>query len=222
MGVGEVERLPHLALVGLAVAYHAEDVVLAAVDLIAQGRARGGGSPLAQGAGGQVHAGCQLPVGMAGEPGMGLVQGIGLLHGIEAHQAEGGVGHRARVTLAEHQPVAVGIPGVLGVKMHDLAVQHGHQVGQIHGAAHMAEAAGMDDLQRLQSDLCRQGLDFLLVHCVSFLIVCLSRPAASGAAGCDGGSPGSAASCWRAASGRYRPGTGACPGRPWPAAGSRR
>ena len=84
---------------------------------------------------------------------MGLVQGIGVLHGIEAHQAEGGVGHRARVTLAEHQPVAVGIPGVLGVKMHDLAVQYGHQVRQVHGAAHVAEAAGMDDLQRLQPDL---------------------------------------------------------------------
>ena len=145
-------------------------MVGAAVDLVTQGRARGGGSPLAQRAGGQIHAGGQLPVGVAGEPGMGLVQGIGVLHGIEAHQAEGGVGHRARVTLAEHQPVAVGIPGVLGVKMHDLAVQYGHQVRQVHGAAHVAEAAGMDDLQRLQPDLGRQGLDFLLVHCVSFLI----------------------------------------------------
>ena len=86
---------------------------------------------------------------------MGLVQSIGILRGIKAHQPEGGIGHRACVALAEHQPVAVGIPGVLGVKTHDLAVQHGHQIGQIHRAAHMAEAAGMDDLQRLQTDLGR-------------------------------------------------------------------
>ena len=95
---------------------------------------------------------------------MGLVQGIGVLHGVETHEAEGGVGHRAGVAFAEHQPVAIRIPGVLGVKVHDLAIQHSHQIRQIHGAAHMAEAPGVDDLQRFQPDLSRQNFAFFLVH----------------------------------------------------------
>ena len=127
-GVGEVESLPHLALVGLAVAHHAEYMVGAAVDLVTQGRARGGGSPLAQRAGGQIHAGSQLAVSVAGELGVGLVQGVGLLHGIEAHETEGGISHGSGVALTEHQPVAILPAGVLGIELHDLTVQNGHQV----------------------------------------------------------------------------------------------
>ena len=83
---------------------------------------------------------------------MRLIQGIGVLHRIEAHQPKGSIGHRTCVPLAEHQPVAVGITRIFGIKVHDLAVQHRHQVSQIHGSAHVSEAAGMDDLQCLQPD----------------------------------------------------------------------
>ena len=122
VGKGELEGLPDLTLIGLAVTDDAEHVVVPAVDLIAQGGAGGGGGALAQRAGGQIHTGGQLPVGVAGESGVGMVQGIGLLHGIEAHEAEGGVGHRAGVALGEDQPVPVLPSGILGVKLHDLAV----------------------------------------------------------------------------------------------------
>ena len=100
---------------------------------------------------------------------MRLVKGIGLSHGIEAHDTESGIGHRACVTLGEHQPVTVGIPGILGVKVHDLAIEHGHQIGQIHRAAHMTEAPGVDDLQRLQADLRRQFFNSFRIHSFAFL-----------------------------------------------------
>ena len=127
-------------------------------------RTGSGGSALAQGAGGQIHAGGQLPVGMAGELGVGLVQGVSLLHGIISHEAEGGVSHGTGVALAEHQPVTILPTGILGVKLHDLTVQNGHQVRQIHGAAHVAEAAGVDDLQGFQPDLSRQYVALLYIH----------------------------------------------------------
>ena len=169
VGIGEVETLPDLALVSLTVADDAEYVVITAVDLVAQGGAGGGGHALAQGAGGQIHAGSQLPVSVAGELGAGLVQGVGLLQGIEAHQAEGGVSHGAGVTLGQDQPVTVLPAGILGIEFHDLSIQDGHQVGQIHGAAHMAETTGVDDLQGLQPDLGRQNFALLLVHGGIFL-----------------------------------------------------
>ena len=164
MGIGKVEALPHLAFVGLSVAHHAEDVVGAAVDLVAKSRAHSGGHALTQRAGGQIHAGGQLAVGVAGELGVGMVEGISLLHRIVAHDAEGGIGNGAGVTLGQDQPVAVFPAGVLGVKFHDLAIKDGHQVGQIHGAAHMAEPTGVDDLQGLQTNLSCQDLAVFLIH----------------------------------------------------------
>ena len=164
VGVGEVEALPDLALVGLTVADDAEDVVVTAVDLVAQGGAGGGGNTLAQRAGGQIHAGSQLPVRMAGELGVGMVEGIGLLQRIIAHDAEGGVGHGAGMALGEDKPVTVLPAGILGIELHDLPVQDGHQVRQVHGPAHVTEAPGVDDLQRFQPDLGRQNFAFFLVH----------------------------------------------------------
>ena len=101
---------------------------------------------------------------MAGELGVGLVQGVGFLQGIEAHETEGGIGHGAGVTLAEYQPVTILPTGILGVKFHDLTVQNSHQIRQIHRSAHMAEAAGVDDLQGFQPDLCRQYAAFFYIH----------------------------------------------------------
>ncbi len=132
VGIGKVETLPDLALVGLAVADNAVDSVAAAVNLVAQGGAGSRGHALAQRTGGQVHTGGELTVRMAGELCSRLVQRIGLLHGIEALQPKGGIGHRAGVALAEHQPVPVLPTGILGVHLHDLAVEHGHQVRQVH------------------------------------------------------------------------------------------
>ena len=164
VGVCEVERLPDLALVGLAVADDAEHVAVTAIDLVAQSGAGGGGGALAQRAGGQIHAGGQLPVGVAGELGVRMVEGISFLHGIVAHQAKSGVSHGARVALGQDQPIPILPPGVLRVKLHNLSVQDGHQVRQVHGAAHVAEAPGVDDLQRFQPDLSRQNFALFFVH----------------------------------------------------------
>ena len=135
-----------------------------AIDLVAQSGAGGGGGALAQRAGGQIHAGGQLPVGVAGELGVRMVEGISFLHGIVAHQAKSGVSHGARVALGQDQPIPILPPGVLRVKLHNLSVQDGHQVRQVHGAAHVAEAPGVDDLQRFQPDLSRQNFALFFVH----------------------------------------------------------
>ena len=101
---------------------------------------------------------------MAGELGVGVVERIGLLHGIVTHDAVGGIGHGAGVALGQHHPVTVFPAGVLGIKFHDLAIKDGHQISQIHGAAHMAEPTGVDDLQSLQTNLSCQNLAVFLIH----------------------------------------------------------
>ena len=164
VGIGEMQSLPDLALVGLAVADDAENVVVPPVDPVGQRRAGGRGDALAQRAGGQIHAGGEQAVGVAGGLGVGPVEGVGLLDGIVAHQAEGGIGHRSGVALGQHQPVPVLPAGILGVEFHDLAVENGHQVRKVHGAAHVAEAQGVDDLQRFQPDLRRQNFALLFIH----------------------------------------------------------
>ena len=108
VGIGKVESLPDLALIGLAIADDAEYMVLAAVDAIAQCCAGGSGHTLAQRAGSEVDTGGQLAVGVAGELGMRLVKGIGLSHGI----SEDGVG--AVVCGLVLDGIVAGVGAVLG------------------------------------------------------------------------------------------------------------
>ena len=108
VGIGKVESLPDLALIGLAIADDAEYMVLAAVDAVAQRCAGGSGHTLAQRAGSEVDTGGQLAVGVAGELGMRLVKGIGLSHGI----SEDGVG--AVVCGLVLDGIVAGVGAVLG------------------------------------------------------------------------------------------------------------
>ena len=108
VGIGKVESLPDLALIGLAIADDAEDMVLAAVDAVAQCCAGGSGHTLAQRAGSEVDTGGQLAVGVAGELGMRLVKGIGLSHGI----SEDGVGAVVRGLVLDG--IVAGVGAVLG------------------------------------------------------------------------------------------------------------
>ena len=68
------------------------------------------------------------------------------------------------MALGQDQPIPILPPGVLRVKLHNLSVQDGHQVRQVHGAAHVAEAPGVDDLQGFQPDLSRQYVALLYIH----------------------------------------------------------
>ena len=108
VGIGKVESLPDLALIGLAIADDAEYMVLAAVDAVAQCCAGGSGHTLAQRAGSEVDTGGQLAVGVAGELGMRLVKGIGLSHGI----SEDGVGAVVRGLVLDG--IVAGVGAVLG------------------------------------------------------------------------------------------------------------
>ena len=108
VGIGKVESLPDLALIGLAIADDAEYMVLAAVDAVAQCCAGGSGHTLAQRAGSEVDTRGQLAVGVAGELGMRLVKGIGLSHGI----SEDGVGAVVRGLVLDG--IVAGVGAVLG------------------------------------------------------------------------------------------------------------
>ena len=108
VGIGKVESLPDLALIGLAIADDAEYMVLAAVDAVAQCCAGGSGHTLAQRAGSEVDTGGQLAVGVAGELGMRLVKRIGLSHGI----SEDGVGAVVRGLVLDG--IVAGVGAVLG------------------------------------------------------------------------------------------------------------
>ena len=108
VGIGKVESLPDLALIGFAIADDAEYMVLAAVDAVAQCCAGGSGHTLAQRAGSEVDTGGQLAVGVAGELGMRLVKGIGLSHGI----SEDGVGAVVRGLVLDG--IVAGVGAVLG------------------------------------------------------------------------------------------------------------
>ena len=108
VGIGKVESLPDLALIGFAIADDAEYMVLAAVDAVAQCCAGGSGHTLAQRAGGEIDTGGQLAVGVAGELGMRLVKGIGLSHGI----SEDGVGAVVRGLVLDG--IVAGVGAVLG------------------------------------------------------------------------------------------------------------
>ena len=46
VGVGKVESLPDLALIGLAIAYNAENMIGTAIDFVAEGGAGGRGGTL--------------------------------------------------------------------------------------------------------------------------------------------------------------------------------
>ena len=108
VGIGKVESLPDLALIGFAIADDAEYMVLAAVDAVAQCCAGGSGHTLAQRAGSEVDTGGQLAVGVAGDLGMRLVKGIGLSHGI----SEDGVGAVVRGLVLDG--IVAGVGAVLG------------------------------------------------------------------------------------------------------------
>ena len=161
---GGHEGLPDLALLQLAVAAEDEDTGVLAQELGAQRHAVGDGDALAQGAGGGVHAGELLGVGMALEPGVELTEGHELLPGEEALLRQHAVVAGGDMALGEDEAVPVLPVGVGGVHPHGV-------IESAHGELHCGErAAGMPagrrrgHLNDVPAHLAANGLEFLRCH----------------------------------------------------------
>ena len=112
---GEQHGLPHLALGDLAVTQQRIDIDVLAQVLGALGHTRSGGDALAQRAGGHIHAGNGIHIGMALEIAVDMPQGGQVLHGEEAPVSKRGIQARSGMALGQHEAVPVRPTGVLGV-----------------------------------------------------------------------------------------------------------
>lgn len=128
LGGGKYRALPDLALLALAVAQEDVDIVLETLFLAAHGNAETGREALAKRTGGHVHAGGLVAVGVAGQSGAGPIEGLEFLPVEEAAQGEGRVHRRARVALGHYKAVTQLPLGILGVYVHDIAVEAGHEI----------------------------------------------------------------------------------------------
>ena len=106
---GEHGRLPHLALLALAVAEHREDEAVLAGQAQAGRQARGHGKPLAERAGGHLHAGQQVASRDAPAGACPSLRSVVQLLGREvAGVGERRVERRRRMPLGQDEPVAAG------------------------------------------------------------------------------------------------------------------
>ena len=166
-----VEGLGDLALAGLAVADDAVDAPVEPVEAGGLAEPGGDAQALAQRAGGGVEEGEALHgVGVPVELTLKLAEVLevrggqlaaarGVLAVEDAELGGGGVDRGDRVALAEHEPVAGGVVGVVGAPAHGVEHQHGDQVRDAQGAGRVAAAAGGGHLEAELADLDRLGVD---------------------------------------------------------------
>jgi len=170
---GEHSRLPDLALGQLAVAQQGVYVRVFAQELGALGHAGGGGQTLAQGAGGHIHAGDGVHVGVALQGGVDVAQGGQRIHGEIAPVGQRGIQAGGGVALGENEAVPLLPAGVLRVDPHLFEIEVGEHVGGGQAAAGMAGlravGAGQDALPDADGGQL-QGFLFIRSHCFSSLL----------------------------------------------------
>ena len=101
---------------------------------------------------------------MAAEAAAVLAMGEQLVHGEEAAFGQRGVNARARVSLAQDQPVTLGHARIVGVVAQHVGIEHGHKVRHGKDAGDVRRAAAAGHLQRMQANLVGQIQAFLAVH----------------------------------------------------------
>lgn len=93
-----------------------------------------------------------------------LAVGEQLLHGEEAAFGQRGVDTRARVPLAQDQPVALRHARIVGIIAQHVGIEHGHQVRHGKDAGDVRRAAAAGHLQCVQANLVGQFPALLAVH----------------------------------------------------------
>ena len=119
--------LPDLTLLALTVADEGEDLRILAEMLGTERHTDSDGHALTERAGGSVHAGDLLRVGMTLQNGVQLAEVCVLVAGDEALGGEDCVVAGSGMTLGEHETITVGIMRVLRVNAHVVEENAGHQ-----------------------------------------------------------------------------------------------
>ena len=166
----EHHGLPDLALLDLAVAQQGIDPEVLVPVLAALGHAAGAGNALAQGAGGHIHTGHMVHVGVALQVAVNAPEGLQVLHREEAPLGQSGVQARCGVALAENEPVPVRVLGVLGVYTQFVKIKIGKEIRCGQAAAGMAALGGMGGRENVHPDLTGgdfQRLQFLRKHSIT-------------------------------------------------------
>mmetsp|Transcript_20755 Transcript_20755/g.52312 ORF Transcript_20755/g.52312 Transcript_20755/m.52312 type:complete len:551 (-) Transcript_20755:7-1659(-) len=118
------------------------------------GQADGVANALAQGAGGDLHAGGHKVLGVARGLGAPLAELLQVLQAdrVEAAQVQQGVLQHGAMAGRQHKAIAVEELGVLGVVLHLLAPQDVGHRGAAHGEAGVAGVGGVHAIDRQKAD----------------------------------------------------------------------
>ena len=159
---GEHERLPALAFLDLAVTQQGVNTVGLAGVLGSQRHAAGGGNALAQGAGGHIHTGNGVHIGVALQIAVDMAQGLQILHGEETAMGQRGVQAGCGMALTQDKTVPVLPLGILGIDIHFLEVQIGEHFGSGQAAAGVAAFGTVSRFDDAHANLAGGELQLLL------------------------------------------------------------
>ena len=123
------ESFPALAFLDLAVAQKGKDVHAGFLHLGGQRHAAGGGNALAQAAGGHIHAGHRVHVGVTFQIAAVMAQGGQVTHREKSAFCQSGIQSGGAVALGQNKPIPQGVLRVFGVDVHNLDIQIGQHIG---------------------------------------------------------------------------------------------
>ena len=124
------------------------------------GHADGGGDALAQRTGGGFNAGGVAVLRVAGGVGAPLTEVADLVHrhGLEAGQVQQRVEQHRAVARREHEAVAVGPVGAVGVVLQEFGPEHRGDIGHAHGHALVPRLSLVDGVHREHADRVGHGV----------------------------------------------------------------
>jgi hypothetical protein len=166
---GEHGRLPHLALLALAVAQQRVDAVAVTPALCGECHSNRGGDTLTERSGRHVDARRVIHIGMALQAAADTTERLELLLGKEPALGEHGIERRSAVSLGEHKAIALGAARIRRVDIHFLKVEVGHNVGGAKRSARMPRLGGVNRSHDTLPDLIGDLRQFLVGHTNSSL-----------------------------------------------------
>ena len=161
---GRHQCLPDLPLLALTVAQQGKHLGVLALHLGAQGHAYGDGAALTQRAGGGVHAGHLLAVGMTLQDAVQLAEILEFVAADEAQLRQNRVIAGGGMSLAEHEPVTIRPAGVFGVDAHVVVEYAGHQLHGGQRAAGMTAAGVGGHVDDVPAHLAAHAGQFCFIH----------------------------------------------------------
>ena len=150
---GKHTGLPHLSLLNLTITQQGVDPGGFALVLQSQRHTAGAGNALSQRAGGHIHPGNGIHIGMALKVGINMPQGGQILHREEAPIGQSRVQAGGRMTLAQHETVTILPLGILGIDVHFFKIQVGEHIRSGQAAAGMTRFRAVSTLDNPHAHL---------------------------------------------------------------------